>query len=179
MNPYAIIAALVIWIGTGAGAWLYRAHIDSQDVTDAQNAVAAASAKVAEASQLAAAKATQSSQEQADARALTLQKMIDDQRKSYESQLAKSRAALRNLPSCPVPDSAVGMLISSPAATGSGSGGAQKDPGPVSGGSASGTVDASSLIASCESNRAAFDRNLWRLNSCIASYDAARAEVNK
>ena len=178
MNPYAIIAALVVWGATGAGAWFYRAHIDAQDVAAAQDAVAAASARATEQAQHAADLATQAAQNAADARAAALQATIDQQRTNYETQLAKSRAALRHLPACPVPVGDVSMLVVSPPAAGSGSGSLQANPGPSPGGASGGTVDAGALIASCETNRAAFDRNLDRLNACIGAYDAARSEVS-
>jgi hypothetical protein len=178
MNPWAIVAALVIWGATGAGAWFYRAHIDAQDVTDAQDAVAAASARAAEMSKASADAATQAAQAAADARSLALQTIIDKQKAQYDSQLEKARAALRRLPSCPVPVNDVGMLVIQSPTAGSGSGGVQADTRSSAGSAPGGTVDASALIASCEVNRAAFERNINRLNACINAFDSARAEVN-
>ena len=176
MNPTIVAIALALWIATGLGSWFYRGHIDEGEVKAAQDAIAATTARVAEASQKAAADATKAAQDDADKRATTFQQQIDNQRNSYEQKLLAARIALRRMPSCPVPLDAIGVLLDTAKSTSSSSPAPNPRPGP--GSSNSGTVEASVVIANCEYNRGAFDRVSSRLAACIASYDAARAEIN-
>jgi hypothetical protein len=39
-------------------------------------------------------------------------------------------------------------------------------------------VDAGAIITACELNKGAFERNVNRLRSCVAAYDAARKLIN-
>jgi hypothetical protein len=169
-NPWALVAALLLWFGTAAGVWFYRGHIDSTAVLEAQERIEKKYALAAEQAQKDAETKTLQLQAQADSTASTLQLQLDAERKQHAQQLAASRAALKNLPACPVPIADVGVLLQPQGAIGDAKGGPPADAGR---GAPGGTVDASTIIATCEVNKGAFDRNLARLQACIGLYDSA------
>lgn len=168
-NPYAIIAALVLWIGTGAGAWFYRAHLDAGDVQAARAVDALASEAAVKKARDEADARTAALQAATDTRASDLQRLVDSSRNSY----AKLKSI--RMPVCPVAVADVGLLIG-PASSGGSS--ANANTGSGTGNQDGGTVDARAIIEACELNRGAFERNAARLSACISSYDAARTIVN-
>ena len=170
-SPYAVIAALVVWIGSVGGVWFYRGHIDSTAVLEAQERIENKYAQAAAQAQKDAETHSLALQAQADSRALALQQSLDVERTQYAKQLADSRAALRKLPKCPVPVAAVGMLLDTQS-----TGSVAKDSAPrdTPGNPSVGTVDASAIIATCEINKRRFEANWARANACFSMYDDAR-----
>jgi hypothetical protein len=158
-----------VWLASVCGAYAYRAHQDADAVAAQETADALESARMVQVSMAAGEKITQAAQDAADMRSATL-----------ESDLNKSRSDYANLPKirmakCSVPIADIGMLIS-PANAGGSS--VAQDSGVGLRYPAGGSVDAGAVLAACEVNRGAFERNLSRLDACIASYDAARAMIN-
>lgn len=169
MNPYVIMAAMAVYVGTALGAYFYRAHQDEGAVEAGKQEVVLQYTQLAAKAKDQADAQTKALQEAADARTTDLQSKIDQSRSDYE------KLKHRPLPKCPVPAADVGVLLGPPA-TGGAVGAAPAGSGP--GSAQSGTVDAGALIVACEYNKGAFERNLDRLNSCIATYDAARQLTN-
>ena len=173
-NPWLIVVALGVWIVSVAGTWIYRGYLDSGQVVSAERGIAAKSGEVALKAAQDAARDARALQAAADVRSSRLQDQLDSARAEYDK--ASQVLAHAKLPSCPIPVADIRVLYAPAAGTG---GSAQNDhPGPGAGGPQGGTVDAAIVIANEELNRAAFERNLARLEQCIGQYDDVRAKVN-
>ena len=149
---------------SAAGSWFFQeSRINAMKLVD-EKALVTANAK--------ADAATKRGQEEANTVETNLVVQLAKQRDDYETKLATSRAALRKLPSCPVPVDALYGLYSAPSHL--------KLPSTTSStpvDNPSGTVEAGAVIASCEENREIFDRNATKLNACIAFYNQVQGSL--
>ena len=177
MNPYVVIAALLVWIGSSVGSFLYARHIDSMEVQDAEDRISQAAAHSVLVAQEAAEKKTQSAQAQADKKAQDLLARFAQERKQYAAQHAHDAEALSHLPACPVPRDDISVLLSAPGDNRAKEGNTG-NPGSAGASPDNRTVDAGQVILTCEVNKAAFERNAERLQSCISLYDNARKLCN-
>jgi len=176
-NPWAIVVALIVWGSSLAGAWFYRGHMDEAAQIAALDTLRLQyDAKVQLAQHQAEVETTQL-QTAVGTIADNLNQKLADDRRSYVQQIHAAQAALAAVKPCPVPVDAVRLLVA-PAPGGGGAAGADGAAAGAGPGPAGGTVDASAVIASCEANRAAFDRNADRLDACIAAYNAVRLKIN-
>lgn len=159
---YGGIAAFLVGIGF-AGAWAWQGEKLANLKLVYEKDLVAADTR--------ADKATKEAQDAANTIETTLTKQLADQHSAYEGRLAAARAALRKLPSCPVPVADLPGLyadanrfkLSNTAAS------AATD-------NDSRTVEAGAIIASCEDNRQTFDRNAAKLDACIAFYNQVRKD---
>ena len=173
-SPTLIAVLLAAWIASVAGTWAYRGHVDAGNVVSAERGIAAESGQVALKAAQDAARDARALQGAADVRAGRLQDQLDTTHGEYDRAIQVLAHA--KLPSCPIPVAAIGVLYA-PAA-GAGGSAPANNPGPVAPGAQGGTVDVTAIIANVELNRAAFERNQARLESCIGQYDDVRAKVN-
>jgi hypothetical protein len=175
LSAILIIAGLVGTIGSGAGAWFYRAHIDADDVKSAldaralveQTAIADAYKKGQEDStELATAQEQRAKQAEQD---------LAKEKADHANDIRNSHAALvAAAGKCTVRRSDVSVLDApavprpaAPAATAPA--GQQRDD--------TGSVDAVTIIETCERNRYHFDANVAKLEQCIAAYNDARTKL--
>lgn len=176
LSAILVILGLVGTIGSGAGAWLYRGNIDdkqTQSALDAralaeQDAIAKAYAKGQEDS-------TELAQDQQQ-RAQQFEQDLAKEKLDHANDIKTAHADLvRAVGKCTVRRADLSVLdapavLPGPAASAAAaSSGQQRDE--------SGSVDAATIIETCERNRTRFDANLGRLEQCVAAYDELRRKV--
>lgn len=158
-----IVATTVLVVGAFTGAWFYRGHVDSLENV-------AAIAKVQK----------QADKDTADLRQIaanthdSLHQQLEDSDENYRRALDEARRQAAAIPRCPVPVAAVGVLVTGNQMPQTGSTGS-------AGGTATtgGTVEAADVIASCEENRAIFERNRIRLDACRQFYEAVKKRYSQ
>jgi len=172
MNLSGIIAVIGLAgiIIAGALGWFYRGHVDAgQTAAAIAQITLKADQKVATANAAACWSMFACS-------AAELQSKLDQQRQTYESQIASVHADLVRAGSCAIPVLDIGLLVKP--ANGASGGKLPAAAGPPSPNPQPGAVAASDIIETCESNRGRFERNLDRLASCVKAYDGARSALN-
>lgn len=177
LSAILAIAGLIGVIGSGAGAWLYRGYVDAGETKAALDARALAEQ---DAISKAYAKGQQDSAELATAQQQRAQQFEQDLAKEKSDHANDIRVAHLDLAraarGCSVPRADVRVLDApaavpgAPATAPSSASGQQRDE--------SGSVDAATIIETCERNRIRFDANLGRLQQCVAAYNDVRAKVS-
>lgn len=177
LNPWWIVVAIVTWGASLSSVWIYRGHIDAGDRQLAIDQITAQWQQAEAKAQQQSAKDTSDLQVAVGSIAQNLNQKLLNERLTYGIKIADAESKLAAI-RCPVSTELVGLLT----ATASQSNGVPQasNPGPGAGsGQASGAVEAGALIASCETNRLAFDRNADRLDACLAAYKQVKNTVNK
>lgn len=169
MNAYVAGGIALLWMASIGGAYAYRAHQDAGAVEAQETKDALDAARMVQASMEAAQIQSQNLQDQANARATALQSQIDKSRSDY------ARIPPVRVRQCPLVAGDVSMLV---APYDPGRQGVANPAGSGPGSQEARTVDAGAIITACELNKGAFERNVDRLKSCIAAYDAARKLIN-
>lgn len=176
LSAILAILGLVGTIGSGAGAWFYRAQIDEKQT---QAALDARSLAEQESIAKAYAKGQEDSTELAtdqQTRAQQFEQDLAKEKADHANDIKTAHADLvRAVGKCRIARADLSVLDAPAALPGPAAPAATASPGQQR--DDAGSVDAATVVETCERNRTRFDANLGRLEQCVAAYDELRRKV--